>query len=404
MATLFRHPKSRYWWTYFFDRTGKRIGRSTGKEKKREARDVANSLELVEKKAKREQLGFQQEMVKVVNKAAIEAHKGAFTVEKARSFVMELYEIANHEELPNFTVSEWLEKWLSDKSSDIKAKTILRYSGSIRDATAALGKMGYLPLELFTTQHAKNLRERLIKTRGKARNATINVKLTDFKSALTAAFEERLIQFNAGTAIKFLPEDDSKIVTHFEPEEVRKLLQATAREEWKLVILLAAETGLRLSDVVTLDQESVKFERQCLVVTPKKQMRMRSKKTITVPLGEDTVIRLRKFNSSKSGPLFPSMAEKTSSTHSTNFNNLMARAKVPKKIKLDNGDIGHRSFHSLRHSFATWLLRANVGKDVRKSLMAHSSDDVHEIYASHDETTLRSAIEELPDLGTSLRP
>ncbi|MFT6382650.1 MAG: integrase, partial [Akkermansiaceae bacterium] len=117
-----------------------------------------------------------------------------------------------------------------------------------------------------------------------------------------------------------------------------------------------------------------------------------------------TVIRLRKFNSSKSGPLFPSMAEKTSSTHSTNFNNLMARAKVPKKIKLDNGDIGHRSFHSLRHSFATWLLRANVGKDVRKSLMAHSSDDVHEIYASHDETTLRSAIEELPDLGTSLRP
>lgn len=319
-------------------------------------------------------------------------------MEKARSYLVELYEIANHEELPSFTMSEWLEKWLTEKSSNIKAKTLARYSGSIRDVKKALGKDAKLRLELFTTQHAKALREKLIKTRGKARNATINVKLTDFKSALTAAYEERLIQFNVGTAINFLPEDDSKIVTHFEPGEVTRLLNATDREEWKLVILLAAETGLRLSDVVTLSLESVKFDRQCLVVTPKKQMRIRSKKTITVPLGKNTLNRLREFNSSKPGLLFPGMTEKTSSTHSSNFNNLMVRAKVPKKIKLDNGSIGHRSFHSLRHSFATWLLQADVGKDIRKSLMAHSSDDVHEIYASHDENTLRKAIENLPTL------
>ena len=400
MATLFRHPKSRYWWTYFFDRTGKRIGRSTGKERKGEARDVANSLELVEKKAKREQLGLQQEMAEVINKAAIEAHKGTFTVEKARSFVMELYEIANHEELPSFTVNEWLEKWLSDKASNIKEKTMLRYSGSIRDVTKALGKIGNLPLELFTTQHAKNLRDTLIKNRRKARNATINVKLADFKSALTAAHEERLMQFNVGSAIKFLPEDDSKIVTHFEPEEVQKLIQATNREDWGLAVLLAAETGLRLSDVVSMDVKSIQFERQCLVVTPRKQMRAMNKKSVTVPLGSRTVERLKKFNPAKNGFLFPDLATKTSSTHSTNFSNLMIRAQVPKQVKLDNGAIGHRSFHSLRHSFATWLLRADVGKDIRKSLMAHSSDDVHEIYASHDVDTLRNAIKKLPFLSS----
>lgn len=398
MATLFRRKTSRFWWTAFTDRNGKRIARSTGTEKKGEARDVANTLELEEKKAKRQMLPLQKEMADVLYKAAMEANKGGFTMEKARSYLVELYEIANHEELPSFTMSEWLEKWLTEKSSNIKAKTLARYSGSIRDVKKALGKDAKLRLELFTTQHAKALREKLIKTRGKARNATINVKLTDFKSALTAAYEERLIQFNVGTVINFLPEDDSKIVTHFEPGEVTRLLNATDREEWKLVILLAAETGLRLSDVVTLSLESVKFDRQCLVVTPKKQMRIRSKKTITVPLGKNTLNRLREFNSSKTGLLFPGMTEKTSSTHSSNFNNLMVRAKVPKKIKLDNGSIGHRSFHSLRHSFATWLLQADVGKDIRKSLMAHSSDDVHEIYASHDENTLRKAIENLPTL------
>ena len=144
--------------------------------------------------------------------------------------------------------------------------------------------------------------------------------------------------------------------------------------------------------------ESIKFERQCLVVTPRKQMRARNKKSVTVPLGSRTTERLKKFNPAKTGFLFPNLAEKTSSTHSTNFNKLMARAKIPKLVKLDNGSAGHRSFHSLPHSFATWLLRADVGKDVRKSLMAYSSDDVHEIYTAHDETSLRSAIQKLPSL------
>lgn len=401
MATLFRHPKSRYWWTQFFDRNGKRISRSTGKTKKGEARDAAHSLEMEEKRAKQKQHVLQKEMLELFNRATVEANKGTFTVEKARSYVMELYQIANHEELPSFTVGEWLDKWLENKASDIKAKTMTRYTSSITSVKKALGKDANLRLELFTTQHAVALRQKLIKNQGKARNATVNVKLTDFKSALTAAYGQQLIQYNVGLAIKFLPEDDSKIVTHFEPEEVQQLMRATDREDWKLAILLAAETGLRLSDVVGLKAESVKFDRGCLIVSPKKQMRAKSKKTIVVPINEVTMKRLKDFYSSKSIYMFPGLAEKTSSTHSSNFNNLMKRAKVPKQVKLDNGDIGHRSFHSLRHSFATWLLRAEVEKDVRKSLMAHSSDDVHEIYAAHDETTLRRAIETLPKLDAA---
>lgn len=262
----------------------------------------------------------------------------------------------------------------------------------------ALGKTVNLQLELFTTQHAKALREKLIKTRGKTRNATINVKLSDFKSALTAAYEERLIQFNVGTAIKLLPEDDSKIVTHFEPEEVQQLIQTEHREDRKLMILLAAETGLRLTDVVTMKMESIKFDRKCLIISPQKQMRNKRRKTITVPLSDDTMGRIKSFSFSHTSYLFPELAGKTSATNSTNFNNLMKRAKIPKQVKLDDGRIGHRSFHSLRHSFATWLVRADVDKDIRKSLMAHSSDDVHEIYATHDENSLRNAIHKLPEL------
>ena len=164
MATIFRRNNSRYWWTYFTDRNGKRIGRSTGTEKKGEARDVANTLELKEKKAKRKMIPIQKEMADILYKAAVEANKAAFTVEKARGYLLEIYEIANHEALPSFTVGNWLEKWLTDKAANIKEKTMRRYSGSIRDIKKALGKNASLPLELFSTQHAKDLRAALIKT------------------------------------------------------------------------------------------------------------------------------------------------------------------------------------------------------------------------------------------------
>jgi len=213
MATLYRHPKSRYWWAFFFDRSGKRIRRSTGKVRKGEARDVANTLELEEKKAKHKRVTLQRELADIVARAALEANKGMFTVEKARGCVMEIYEVANHEELPDFTVGAWLRKWLEGKEAEVGKKTMDRYVGSVRDIEKTLGKQTKLRLELFTTQHAKGLREKLIKNRGKTRNATINVKLTDFKSAITAAYDERLIQYNIGKAVKILPEDDSKIVT-----------------------------------------------------------------------------------------------------------------------------------------------------------------------------------------------
>ena len=192
-----------------------------------------------------------------------------------------------------------------------------------------------------------------------------------------------------------LPEDDSKLVWHFDPEEVQILIDK-ANQDWKTIILISAATGLRLSDIVGLEWSSVSLNQRHLIITPKKQKRGKRLKTITIPIGDSVVEALEKRGPQKAGFVFVEQAKKTTATHSTNFNNLMKRANIPKQVQLDHGETGHRSFHSLRHSFATWLLQADVEKDVRKSLMAHSSDEVHQIYASHDSETLRKATDKLP--------
>ena len=75
----------------------------------------------------------------------------------------------------------------------------------------------------------------------------------------------------------------------------------------------------------------------------------------------------------------------------------MSLANVPREIEIDGGDKGTRSFHSLRHFFISSLANAQIGEDVRMTLAAHSSSDVHQLYAKHSADTLREAISVLPD-------
>lgn len=397
MATFFKRENSPYWQTAYIDRHGKRLYRSTGEKKKTEARAIVAQWELEEHKGRKQQLSLQPGLADVVARASVDANKGSLTVDKARDFIIQLYEISNHEALPGYTVESWLDKWLVDKAPTLKAKSLRRYQSSIREVKKALGQNGGLPLELFSTQHAKALRDKLLKIKGAARNATVNVKLTDFKAAITTAHEEGLIGRNVGKAIKPLPQNDSKIITHFEPEEVQALIETCVQEDRKTVILIAATTGLRLSDIVGLKWESVHLEKECLVLSPGKQRKGGVKKTITVPINEGVIKLLKAQGEKKRGDVFPDLSGKTTATHSTNFNRLITRAGIPKTVTLENGQEASRSFHSLRHGFGTWLRNADVDKDVRKSLMAHSSDKVHEIYAKHDSKALRDATSKLPE-------
>jgi len=78
----------------------------------------------------------------------------------------------------------------------------------------------------------------------------------------------------------------------------------------------------------------------------------------------------------------------------------MARCGVPAAVMLPGNIPARRSFHSLRHSFTTWLAEADIHADVRRKLTGHSSAQVHAGYAHHD-AALARAIGTLPDLPSA---
>lgn len=59
---------------------------------------------------------------------------------------------------------------------------------------------------------------------------------------------------------------------------------------------------------------------------------------------------------------------------------------------------GHRTFHSLRHSFVSELANAGIAPDVRQMLAGHSDDRSHAVYTHTQLDTLRAAVKKLPSI------
>jgi len=92
----------------------------------------------------------------------------------------------------------------------------------------------------------------------------------------------------------------------------------------------------------------------------------------------------------REGAFFPALAAKTKATNSSNFTRLMKKAGVPREITLPGDVKASRSFHSLRHSFTSWLAEADIHADVRQKLTGHSSAGVHSKYTHLDEALARA--------------
>ncbi len=199
--------------------------------------------------------------------------------------------------------------------------------------------------------------------------------------------------------MKSLPTEDSELRGEFTIEEIRKLI-ATAKPDWKGAILIAAQTGLRLSNIAELDWSEVHLKTRELILTPVKQRKGKAE-VIAIPMTDSVFQFLKKRAHGRKisdSPVFPDLAGRQKATLSTSFRNLMTKATIPREAPLPGGHIGVRSFHSLRHFYVSALANAQVPEDVRKTLAAHKSGEIHRIYAHHNMETLRKAVSTLPKL------
>ena len=186
--------------------------------------------------------------------------------------------------------------------------------------------------------------------------STVNLHLNAIKF-----YYRNILKINNPIQIRFarrpsiLPEVLSR-------QEITTVLKKTANEKHRLLLALAYGAGLRVSEVVKIKVEDIRFLDNVILVRQGKG----NKDRITL-LPSRLVASLQRvaalkrphdylFQSQRGGPLTTRTAQKV-------FQQAKERAGISSKT----------SFHSLRHSFATHLLEN--GTDIRyvQELLGHNS-------------------------------
>ncbi len=380
MASIFKIPRSPYYFAAYRDATGNRTQRTTKQRNRTLALRMAQDWE----------------------KLAAKGRAGTLTEAQARRVVSEILENSTGETLHFHSARAWLDEWLAGKGGTTAPATLAKYEQTIRDFKTHLGDRADLPLASISPRDVRSFRDSIAK-RGCA-PSTVNMAVKKTLSVpFLAALRLGYITMNPCAAVEPLRDDTDAERETFAGEQVTQLLNA-AEGDWKGAILCGYFTGLRLRDVAEMKWEAVDFTAGVL--------RVKTRKTgvvLVLPLHPELVSWLRgQPRGIGKAPVFPDLAGKGTGGRyglSGRFGAIMGAAGIKGRILRGANGKGRKtsslSFHSLRHSFNSALANAGVGQEIRQKLTGHASAAMNDKYTHHELETLRSAVAKVPGVASA---
>jgi integrase len=387
MASIHRRPHSPFYHAAWRDSNGRLHLQST----KQIARDKALAVAMEFQRAQR--LG----------------DAGNLTEAQCREVLSGILERTGGDGLRHYSIEEWFRDWLRTKEDRTAAGTHVRYAQVVDAFLDHLGgdraKRPLTSLEPRDVQGFMGAR-----TKAGLSAATVSLDCQILTGALNRARKLGLVTTNAAEAVE-RPKGEPIERGTFTAAEVQMLVNA-AEGEWKTVILLAYFTGARLTDACNMVWTGPRSKDKLregvdLVRATITYWQTKTQKLVLLPLHADLMSHLEQLASADKPEQFltPKLAKLTPGGRnglSEQFKAIVRQAGLSLDIVQGGGtrQLSKRSFHSLRHSFASALANAGVAPELRMKLTGHKSAAVHAGYSHHEVDVLRtSAISKLPSLN-----
>lgn len=169
-------------------------------------------------------------------------------------------------------------------------------------------------------------------------------------------------------------------------EEFQKVVNLEKDNQLKLVYKLAVYTGMRMGEIRFLKWSSIDFDNNLIRVINHEQFTIKSKRARIIPIHPILKIDLISFFAEKSRDAFVftyRYGVLKRNYLSTRFKRTIRKAGL-------NDDY---HFHSLRHTFASWLVQKGVSIYHVSKLLGHASVKTTEIYSHLNNSDLKESVE-----------
>lgn len=384
MASLWKHPNSRYWTACWTDESGRRMKRSTKTTNRREALKAAEAME-------------------AATRRKIALGKG----------IGMLREIFGEDDKAPVTVRGYALAWLEEMRPSVSGSTYSAYRTGLTHWLSCMGGRADAPLLHLSRRDIEQYR----RTLADGHPVTGNQRLKLVKMVLKAARDAGHSFDDPFTGLKMFREakDESAGRRPFTVAELQKLL-AAADGEWRSLILFGLYTGQRLGDIAALRWNQVDMARGEITLTTKKTGRR-----MAIPINTALAEHLAAMTAGDDPKAFlhPRAKELVAgakgkvSTLSRHFGQLLESAGLRAVETVATGKSAHDargigrggrrtlaelSFHSLRHTARSLLEAAGVPLKTAMDLLGHSDTGSSLGYTHVDSETLRRAAESLPRL------
>lgn len=382
MASVWKHPKSQFWFARFRGPDGRFRNASTKTTNRKEAERLADEYEA--------------------------AGRASRTATQVRRVISRLHNEITGETLPSSTMRVFVAAWLSEKRNTSPATQDF-YQSSTAKFLNHLGPLADEEVSVITKEHILSFRNGM-QERLKAKAVNNNLKVV--KMLFRAARRDGYIVDDPSEFVETLREKTASQQRRrpFTLDEIRAVL-AVADTEWSSMILFGLYTGQRLGDIARLTWANVDLARG--------HIRLVTQKT-GAPLLIPMAPPLREHIEALSAPdIRPDLApfhpkaaallarQGKTGTLSNRFADLLAQAGLREKKAhrktTGEGRAGRHenetlSFHSLRHTAVTVLKEAGIPAAVVQQLIGHESAQISELYTTIGEEALTKAAAAFPVL------
>lgn len=216
---------------------------------------------------------------------------------------------------------------------------------------------------------------------------TVNIELRTLSSVLNKAFRWKFIDHNpfASLSLCRVPEKNPE---YFSKEEFQIFYLAMGNDWYKDVVQFAVLTGMRRSEITHLKWRNIDLDKKIIQVVSSPTFRTKAGKKRIVPIHKKLrpILKIR-FNSDPEKYVFTHCTRKVKESYVTHrFSDYKVLSGIQRK---------GLHFHSLRHTFASWLVQEGVSLYEVQRLLGHSNIAVTEIYAHLQPCQLHSAVNKL---------